>query len=189
LKVALDFDNVLANTMIWWIKYYNKKYRASLTKDDIHTWEFWKQLPISKEEAYAIFDSVWSDWKNLPPTEENIANKVDEIKNIAEVDIVTAVKEIHVGDLTSWLSDRSICYHKLVPCDVADKSRLGYHIFIDDSPALAHQLELSRESKMCFLYDQPWNHNITGKKITRVRDLAEAKKLIKTVEKKKSSAF
>ena len=182
IKVAVDFDNVLADTMIWWINYYNKKYHASLTKAEIKTWDFWKQLLISKEQAYAIFDFVWSDWKNLPPTEENIAKKVEEINNIAEVDIVTSVEEIHIGDLRSWLSRRSVCYHRLVPCKIQEKSRLGYHIFIDDSPDLAHQIELTRESKMCFLYDQPWNSNIKGKKIARVRNLVEATELLKTVE-------
>jgi 5'(3')-deoxyribonucleotidase len=55
MKVALDFDNVLADTMSAWIKIYNKKYSKVIEKSDIIEWKFWSLLKIQREEGYEIF--------------------------------------------------------------------------------------------------------------------------------------
>lgn len=172
--MALDFDNVLADTMSAWIKIYNKKYAKVIEKSDIIEWKFWSLLKIQREEAYEIYDLVWANWKELHATEENIGLTIDKLKATCVIDIVTSAQ----GDVKEWLKLNDVKYNNLIY--TSEKAKLDYDIFIDDSPEEA--LKLDKNKRLCFLYDQPWNSNITGKKIVRVRNLVEAMELIKTVE-------
>jgi 5'(3')-deoxyribonucleotidase len=167
VKIALDFDNVLADTMNVWIKYYNETYGKSKTKRDIKRWEFWIDLGISETEAFRIFDEVWSDLENLPLMEKNAGVITKELATIAEIDIVTAVK----AKIKSWLDRKGIIYNDIVYG--YKKTHLDYSIFIDDSPSLAE--ELSNE-KICLLYNQPWNQNMSKetKNIIRIYSLNDA---------------
>jgi uncharacterized protein len=152
-RIALDFDNVLADTMTGWINYYNKKYNVNLRKSDITLWKFWelKTIGMEKADAYRIFDLVWYEWQELEPLEENVGLIVDKIKNLAELDIVTATK----GEIMEWLKFHGVKYRELIKTDSIKKADLDYDIFIDDSPDDA--LELGERKKICLLYDQPWN--------------------------------
>lgn len=174
IKVALDFDNVLADTMSAWIKIYNKKYSKVIEKSDIIKWKFWSLLKIQREEAYEIFGLVWANWEELHPTEENIGLKIDKLNASCELDIVTSAQ----GDVKDWLKLNDVKYNNLIY--TSEKAKLDYDIFIDDSPDEA--LKISKNERLCFLYDQPWNSNIRGRKIARVRNLVEATELVKTVE-------
>jgi 5'(3')-deoxyribonucleotidase len=173
-RIALDFDNVLADTMDVWIKYYNKIYKKSLTKQDIRKWEFWADLGISESEAFRIFDKVWSDLENLPLIEENAGVVIKELATITEIDIVTAVK----AKIKSWLDWKDIIYNDIVYG--YKKIHLDYSVFIDDSPILAKEVP---NEKICLLYNQPWNQNVSkkNKNIIRIHSLNQALHYIRAV--------
>jgi uncharacterized protein len=174
VKVALDFDNVLADTMTSWIDHFNKVYGKQLRKSEIVTWEFWESLEISFEETFRIYSIVWKNWQYLKPTEKNIHNFVNKLYEISRLDIVTSAK----GDVSMWLKKYNIKYNNLVYNN--EKTLLDYDIFIDDSPIDA--MKISNINKICLFYDQPWNKKIYGPNIIRINNLKsvliEVKKII-----------
>jgi 5'(3')-deoxyribonucleotidase len=172
-RIALDFDNVLADTMNLWIKYYNDIYKKSLTKSDIKKWEFWIDLGIPETEAFKIFDKVWSDLNNLPLIEKGANIIIKEVATIAEIDVVTAVK----AKIKPWLDWKGIIYNDIIYG--YKKTQLDYSIFIDDSPSLAKELA---NEKICLLYNQPWNRNIgkKAKNIIRIYSLDDALRIVRT---------
>lgn len=176
-KIALDFDNVLADTMNVWIKYYNDIYKKSLTKQDIKRWEFWIDLGIPEAEAFKIFDKVWSDLEKLPLLEKGAEVIIKQLATIAEIDIVTAVKT----KIKTWLDLNGIVYNDIVYG--YKKTHLEYSIFIDDSPSLAE--EISKE-KICLLYNQPWNQRIgkKNKNIIRIYSLNDALSYARMITKR-----
>lgn len=153
MKIAVDFDNVLADTMTSWIDYYNKQYNKYLNKKDITIWEFWKleKIALEREESFKIFHLVWHNWQILPSIEPNIGKVVDKLRSFAKVDIVTATQ----GKIINWLTYHKINYNELIKITDSKKAELDYDIFIDDSPSDA--LEIGKLKKICLLYDQPWN--------------------------------
>ena len=176
LKVALDFDSVLADTMTAWVKIYNKKHNKFITKSDIKSWDFHSGLGISEKEMYDIFQICWSEWENLPPTEENIADTVKEIRKISLVEIVTSAKFSFIESIRLWLNKTGITSIKII--NKSEKADLDYDLFIDDSPITA--LSISKIGKICLLYDQPWNRNIIhNNNIIRIKSLFEATSYIK----------
>jgi uncharacterized protein len=174
LKLALDFDNVLADTMSTWIKYYNEIHTKSLTKQDIKKWEFWKDLRMPEDKVFEIYRKVWSDLQNLPLIEKDASLIVKELKKMTQLDIVTAVR----SDVKSWLDGKAIPYNEIVYSQ--KKTELDYDVFIDDSPLVAEALS---EQKICLVYDQPWNQNIEKSKsvIKRINSLEGAVQYLKTI--------
>ncbi len=178
LKIALDFDSVLSDTMVRWVQLFNEKRNTNLTKTDVVSWTFWNDFGISIDEAFGIFEKAWSDWKNLPSTEDNIVDSVKKLANISYVDIVTDVRESHLQYIKMWLNDKGIIYENFVSSN-GTKTNLDYDVFIDDSPSIAQKA--SQIGKICLLYDQPWNRKVTGKKITRIKNLNDAYEFIKKI--------
>lgn len=176
LKIALDFDSVLSDTMVRWIHVFNTKKNTTLTKNDVLSWTFWNDFGISIDEAFNIFEEVWSDWKNLPSTENNIVDSVKKLANISHVDIVTDVQESHLQYIKMWLNDKGIIYENFVSSN-GTKTNLDYDVFIDDSPSIAQKA--SQIGKICLLYDQPWNRKVIGENVIRIKNLNDAYEFIK----------
>ena len=171
MKIALDFDNVLAETMMKWILHYNKKYHQHTTKSEITRYSFWgNNLPITKKDAVDIFKSVWAHWKSLSPTEEYLAAKVNLIADIHQVDIATSVIPTHIKYIERWIKKHKIPHNKIIQCETEEKTKLGYEVIIEDSPIVARDVS----NAICLLYDQPWNRKIRGNNIIRIYKLKEA---------------
>ena len=169
MNIALDFDSVLSDTMISWVNRYNEKFQPSISKEThILQWEFWNDLPISRKQALEIFDEVWTEWRNLLPTEKDLKKTIEKISSYGTVDVVTEIKEDHLIHVEMWLREHDIPYGELKYAQ-GKKVKLDYDYFIDDNPKFA--LECSSNGKNCLLYDQPWNRDIKGDKITRINRL------------------
>jgi|SRR5215475_7147404 len=175
LRVALDFDSVLADTMCVWVNVYNKKYDKFLTKSDIKSWNFSTDLGISEKEMYDIFQICWSEWETLPPTEENIVDPVKEMRKLSSTEIVTSAKSSFVESIRLWLAKIGISAIKII--SKSEKADLDYDLFIDDSPITA--LAISKVGKICLIYDQPWNRDILDNNIIRINRLSQAVSYIK----------
>lgn len=181
IRIAIDFDNVLADTTGVWIKYYNRMYNKSLNKSEIQEYYFWDRLGISEEEAFKLFSIVWSNWKDLPLLETYSPTIVNELGKTSQVDIVTsAISSVgnSEGNIEGWLRQNNFKFSKIVY--TLEKGKLDYDIFIDDSPYVA--VEIARNNKICLLYDQPWNRMLKSRNITRVKNLFEVESFITKFE-------
>lgn len=175
LKIALDFDSVLSDTMIAWTKKFNEENGTELTKDSITCWKFWEDPQINIELDYAVvfFRKSWEDWENLPATEENLDQKVDKLSEYGTIDIVTNVDETHLKYVKKWLDNGKINVNEVKHAAGSEKISLPYNLFIDDSPSLANLAKAN--NKNCFVYHQQWNIHIENSEtVTRVNSLAHA---------------
>jgi uncharacterized HAD superfamily protein len=171
LRIALDFDNVLADTTGAWLRYYNKNYNKSIDKSDLNEYYFWDILNISKNEAFKIFSIVWSNWKELPLLEKDSISIVNGIARIAEIDLVTSA----LVDMKDWITNKNFKFNKIIYTQ--QKKHLKYDIFIEDSPYEA--MNIVKNNKICILYDQPWNRLIQCNNLIRITKLKEVMRLIK----------
>jgi len=165
LKIALDFDSVLSDTMTLWVAKYNEKYNKKHTKANVTKWEFWDDFGISLEEAKSIFRITWEDWENLCPTEKDLSKTTYQLNNIAQVDIVTSVEKTHENYVKKWLEKHNITYKDIVITN-HDKHEHDYDIFIDDDPKLPGKVK-----SRCFVYHQEWNRDVVGGNVERINEL------------------
>ena len=161
MKIALDFDGVLAHTMKSWVRICNEMDNGvkHLTVRDIDRWSFFKKWNMSIDDAFVIFDKAWSEWEELESLEQDIYQKTHMLCNLGQTDIVTNVSEKWRSAVLKWLSFYKVEYNKLIFSK--EKWKLDYDIYIDDSPSNADKI--IRAGKICLLYNQPWNRGVIEK--------------------------
>ena len=171
MKIALDVDGVLADVIESWLVFSNKK-RSRMIKEDIRSWDFWREFQINQFDFYTELSQCWKNWISIPPTEENLSSVSKDLSNFGQVDIVTAREKSTDTFVKNWLKHNNIVYDNYVSViDGPMKANLDYDVFIDDSPLNA--MKFLKNRKNIFLYSQPWNKHIDDKNITRISKLHE----------------
>ena len=160
LKIAVDLDGVLAESMLVWCARANKEFGTRLRMEDIDSWSWWKKLPISKDDFYRILDESWDDWQSIPSTEPEIAEKVARIRKFGNFDIVTGRSKRTLEAAKTWVDNQRIQYRSFVRVlGWRDKIFLNYDVYIDDAPDLMPLISRS-PSAWGVLYERPWNRSV-----------------------------
>jgi uncharacterized HAD superfamily protein len=176
MRIALDLDGVLADTIRVWLRIWNEERFPKLTYESIDTWDFWRKLGIPESEFAGVFARAWRMWEEIPPLEEGLAEKVRRLSELGRVDVVTGRPVEERERVVLWLGKHGIDYERLV-VGATDKIRLGYNVYIDDSPIVATQGASS--GRLVLLRDQPWNREVRSNYyVRRIRGLEEAIRIL-----------
>ena len=182
MRIAVDLDGVLADTIVTFCTILNKRYSTHFTADTFVRWNAWEIANITKDEFFQTLDEAWFSWKDIPSIEENIGEKLTQIRPFGKVHIVTGRSLDTVRPAKRWLKEHKVSYDRFVrtPSSMA-KAELSYDVFIDDSAELMSLLS-SRVNTYGILYTQPWNRNASiMKRIFRVERWAQIPKLLRHV--------
>lgn len=182
MRIAVDLDGVLAETMEVWCKRANEFLGTNLKLSDLDTWASWRRLGISRDQFFQFLDEAWDEWETIPPTEPRLAEKVEKIAGMGQIDIVTGRSKESVAAAKNWLSNHKIPYQRFVRVPgMRDKIFLNYDVYIDDAPELMPLI--SRDpSKWGILYTRPWNTTVPElRHVYRVENWAEISKLLKQI--------
>ncbi len=160
LRIAVDLDGVLAETMEAWCKRVNELYGTRLTLEDLDTWTSWRKIGVTKDQFFQILDEVWDTWEDIPPTEPGLAKKVAKAEKLGNLDIVTGRSKKTVESAKLWLSHHKVPFQRFVRVQGwRDKVFLNYDVYIDDAPELMPLI--SRNPAMRgILYERPWNREV-----------------------------
>jgi len=106
LKIAVDLDGVLAESMLVWCERANREFGTHLNMEDLDSWSSWSRFGISKDDFYRLLDESWIDWEQVPPTEPGVADKVARIEKFGDIDIVTGRSKGTEEAAKSWSRTR-----------------------------------------------------------------------------------
>ena len=187
MKIAVDLDGVLAESMLVWCDRANKEFGTHLNMEDLDSWSWWKRFPISKDDFYRILDESWDDWKEIPPTEPEIAAKVARIEKFGDLDIVTGRSKRTVEAARSWVDSQKVRYRRFVRVlGWRDKVLLDYDVYIDDAPDLMPLISRS-PTAWGVLYERPWNRTVGDMpKVLKAKSWRQVPALLKRVQASKS---
>ena len=174
LRIALDVDGVLADTMKLWVSLWNKASNQKLSYEDLSEWDFWRGLGISSGEFMRLMNEAWRLWWRIPPTEPNLSEKVSRLRSLGRLDILTARPRETEKYTLRWLEAHKIPYDDYVWIESSRlKANLDYDVFIDDSPLIVDGCIMRR--KLLLLYDRPWNRGVREEAyVRRIKSLDEA---------------
>jgi len=113
LKIAMDLDGVLADVMKNWIIIYNKEHKKEIKLSEIYEWDFWQKIGLDQNEFDNIFNKVWKNWYRIDETEDNISKKVEIIKELGKMDIVTGRSIETIEYVKKWMEYKKITYQTL----------------------------------------------------------------------------
>lgn len=187
LRIAVDLDGVLAESMLVWCERANKEFGTTLKMEDLDTWSSWKKFAIAKDDFYRILDESWMDWEQVPPTEPRIASKVARIEKFGNIDVVTGRSRRTEQAAMSWVEYHKIRYQHFVRVPGwRDKLVLNYDVYIDDAPDLMPLVSQSPGS-WAILYDRPWNRSIPNTpRVLRAKSWKEIPRLLRQIQEAKS---
>ena len=187
LKIAVDLDGVLAESMLVWCERANKEFGTRLKMEDLDSWSWWKRSPISKDDFYRILDESWDEWLEIPPTEPEIAEKVARIEKFGDVDIVTGRSKRTVEAARSWVSNQKVRYRRFVRVlGWRDKVFLDYDVYVDDAPDLMPLISRSPRA-WAVLYERPWNRSVVDMpKVLKAKSWRQVPALLKRIQASKS---
>jgi len=157
MRIAVDLDGVLPDTMTTFCDLLNKRHETRFTTKSFTQWNAWEIAEITEEEFFRTLDEAWFRWQSIPPTEDHLAERVAQVRNLGKLDIVTGRSERTVQYAIDWLQKHNIHYDEFVrTVSTRAKAKLDYDIFVDDSADLM-SLIASRLDSNGILYSQPWN--------------------------------
>ena len=173
---AIDFDSVLADTMIVWAKEYNKLNHTNITKNQITLWDIGKTLPMLPAEISGMFKNVWKyHWKRVPPTEPMLDEIIKRIHRRGyRISIITRRERSTVAYVAKWLDYHDIyCDDLIFIYDNTPKAEYPFDILVDDAPINIIDIV---SPKVGILFNQPWNMDFNWP--IRVNSLKEAEEKI-----------
>lgn len=174
--ISIDFDSVLADTMVVWTNQYNKLKNTKISKDDIRYWDIGMILPLSANEISSMFNYVWRYcWRDIPPSEPGLGEIMKRIHHKGyRISILTKRERPTVAYVAKWLD-----YHEIYSDDLIfvfdDTSKEEYHfdILVDDAPS---NLVNIAPPKIGILFNQPWNKEFNWP--LRINSLKEVEQMM-----------
>ena len=187
LKIAVDLDGVLAESMFAWCARVNREFGKRLKMEDLDSWSSWNKFSISKDDFYRILDESWDEWQKIPPTEPEIAEKVAPIEKFGDLDIVTGRSKRTVEAARSWVDSQKVRYRRFVRVlGWRDKILLDYDVYIDDAPDLMPLISRT-PTAWGVLYERPWNRSVGNMpKVLKAKSWRQVPALLKRVQASKS---
>jgi uncharacterized HAD superfamily protein len=160
MRIAVDLDGVLADTMVPACGILNQHRSTPLAVGSFVRWRAWEIADITRDEFFRTLDEAWFSWRTIPPTEENLSAKVGRLAEFGAVDIVTGRSPATLPYANSWLKQYQIPFDSFFRTNnsTTAKLTLNYDLYIDDSAELMTLLA-SRLHGSGVLYLRPWNRN------------------------------
>ena len=178
MRIGLDIDNVLVDTIRPMISWHNIKYGTSYSREDITKFDYWKIFGLSMEQAIRDFHEMIREENDLitpmPYAIENM-EKLEMHDKLAISSRSTCIKEETEKCLEKHFGKgiREIYLangfgfgegNVLTKSEIARK--LEVELVVEDSMEEAR--EIAKSGIKVFLYDSPWNQGIPPHNVTRI---------------------
>jgi 5'(3')-deoxyribonucleotidase len=175
LKIAVDVDNVLADTIAEFCHRASQELHQTISKDQIRSPLILGSVPLSAERVFAILDNIWVEYEKLPHTEPNLSTKLKKLGNLGhEICIATSRPFRSVKYVKAWLELMKIEYTNFFALGGnRSKESVEADVLIDDDPKHIREFISSSTYHKGFLYVQPWNLHSTINKCVRIRNFDE----------------
>jgi len=164
IKIGLDIDGVLLNTMAEFLNLLNWKKGTNYERDDIKHYELTTCFPITKEDEALYFSNLSVRHIPLQDTRwvEVINNLIHHLK--AEIILITCNSDERVKEYRRLLMLHRIPFHDIINIPYGQLKtnvlkNLNLNYYIDDSP---YQIEAVKDIQKTYCYAQPWNHSVNG---------------------------
>ncbi len=171
MTIAIDIDEVLADTLNSYIKYYNNTYNTSLKREQFFTYScWWKVLQVEFDEGVVRFnDFVNKGYLGNLPAVKGAQEAVAKLQKNHDLVIVTS----RMGELKKitrkWLDENfSGCFLKVYHTEsIYDKDAITKSeaclqskadILIEDD--FNFTVGCANNDIKVLLFDNPWNHDV-----------------------------
>ncbi|RLE37911.1 hypothetical protein DRJ17_05465 [Candidatus Woesearchaeota archaeon] len=178
--VAIDLDNVLADTLGLWCELVQIRFKKTITKEMIPDPRLrGLRIGIRRPHLLRILREVWTHWERLPLVDKDAPLVIDHLRKRGYKVIILSSRSpedrIYVE---KWLKHNRIVVDELkfLGFSTQKKDHKEVDILIDDD---AREIEeFVRMGKVGILYTQPWNKQISVRATYRVSSFQEIEEIL-----------
>lgn len=189
MNIGIDIDGVLADLTTPTLDLYNQKFRTSLTKQDMISWDYLPKLgKIDRKEQTKLFNQCWN--QDLVKLEEpEVGQILYHLRKLRhKITIISHRDPPTIPAVVSWLERNWLKYDNLIFLS-HNQNKLKYvDILIDDHPFTAQKAGEFPEASF-YLRTQPWNKDIDlsnyPRNVWRIHSLSEILDLVRRLSKRK----
>jgi len=171
MLIAIDIDEVLADTLNHFIFLYNQKFKTSFKRDDFYTFDWCEVLGLTKEEFKKVFTQIvgqgfFSELATITGAKEGVKKLQKKHKLV----VVTGRPKIVSATTSAWLDKHfpdvfSKVYFTsevLLGSNIKDKDEIcqeiGANLIIEDDLDTAK--DCVKNDILALLFDKPWNRKL-----------------------------
>ena len=156
-RIALDFDNVLANTTQRVLEILKERHNKDYDMDQMTRYELHKIVLLSEAETWECFLSSWDDITKLKPIYHYQMKTLHKYMTLNHnLSIVSSCGKPIIKDwLDHWgyINDNPIIYSE----PGVDKNLNEFDILIDDNPYHLEKFHKDDPAHEAILFSRPWN--------------------------------
>lgn len=169
-RIAIDMDEVLADTLAQFLAEYNREFGESVSKTDLAQRKLAEIIPADRRARLRHYALSPGFFRSIPPMAGSAA-VLQELRERYEVFIATAAMEFPTSfhEKYEWIKAHFPDFpdSNIVFC--GDKSIVATDFLIDDSPR-----HFDRFAGQGFLYTAP--HNLTENHYPRLHDWSDVRR-------------
>lgn len=162
MRIGLDIDSVLLDTMPAYLNIFNNTNGTKYQKKDITNFDFRDILHIDKATMYKYFESIY--WKKVKLCDPYCVEVINDWKRKGYfVDLITASSNSTISDKCERLKALNVNFDCVHIVGVTSDKKLfakEYDLIVDDSPMQLESILNAGGNPICF--DQPWNQGWDG---------------------------
>jgi len=182
MKIGVDLDDVLAELLIKFTEFHNKKHNTNFKLEQITHFELWELWGITKDEMTKELEEFFQNHSHIVEPILGSVEAIDELAKKHELLILTSRSDSMKEKTLEWLNlhypskfqDFLFANHWL-KSNGKTKTDLckdfNIELVIEDSPLFAK--ELAKQGFKVILFDKLWNQGLEHGNITRVNSWQE----------------
>lgn len=192
MKIGVDIDEVIKDTLDSVIEFYYQKTGKRIPRDDFKSYRWWEVWGIEKKEAIKIWnDFVKSDLHKDTPMIKGSKEAIEILDKNHDILFITSRADEIEKETREWFKihfpnkNFKIHFTSYIEQGKVPKSdiciRQGVEILIEDD--VVYSEECAEKGIKVILFDKPWNQGLEHKKIIRVENWSEALEEIEEIVK------
>lgn len=169
-RIAIDMDEVLADTLAQFLAEYNREFGEALTKADLVQRKLVEIIPAGRRERLRHYAKSPGFFRNIPVMAGS-ADVVQQLRERYEVFIATAAMEFPTSfnEKYEWIKAHFPDFPDSHIVFCGDKSVVSTDFLIDDSPR-----HFDRFAGKGYLFTAP--HNLNENRYPRLNDWADVRR-------------
>lgn len=186
MRIAVDFDGTLADTMSLVVQLMNFKHGTNYRPEDVDSWTFWETAVGSMDDFWTIYDIMDRTHlrRAIRPTSPFATPTIKRLlQNGHNVSLLTSNSHRASRDMAAWLFGHGLDIEVITlgRKTASQKADERFDLFIDDAPHLAEEI-MKRPDKKMILVDQRWNRDVVCRgNVYRLDDWERALGLLRSI--------
>lgn len=169
MKIGVDIDGVLANSLPLWVAELNRFFNKNKRVEEIHLYDIYNTYGITPGELKLFLERRGSFLMNAPAPVAGASYYLGRLKQHHEICIITARDKKYGQETQGWLKKHGLPYDELLLLGSHDKKESclerNLKVLVEDTLEIG--IEVSAAGIPVLLMDAPYNQGDLPKLVYR----------------------